>query len=190
MVCLSVCHDREPCKYGWTNLGIIWDVDSGGPKEQFWGWIGRRHAQCPYVSNSWYTQWLSRGSIGKVQMPTGVYSMGSHWHNLANTTEPSVCGGDVALCQITYRTCYYHLHYYMPSMFWYCWLGIRKSIWPVKTWVMRCWHGCLSVSEVQINVLHMVQILSPIFSCFIKIQNGLTFVVPAYPGCPGKEAIK
>jgi len=27
---------------------------------------------------------------------------------------------------------------------WHCWLGIRKSIRPVKNWVMRCWHGCLS----------------------------------------------
>jgi len=27
-------------------------------------------------------------------------------------------------------------------------------------------------------------------SCFIKIQIGLTFLVPAYPGCPGKEAAK
>jgi len=30
----------------------------------------------------------------------------------------------------------------------------------------------------------------PIISCFIKIHIGLTFMVPAYPGCPGKEAIK
>jgi len=30
----------------------------------------------------------------------------------------------------------------------------------------------------------------PISSCFIKIQNDLTFLVPAYPGCLGKEAIK
>jgi len=29
-----------------------------------------------------------------------------------------------------------------------------------------------------------------IISCFIKIQNGLTFLVPAYPGCAGKEAAK
>jgi len=29
-----------------------------------------------------------------------------------------------------------------------------------------------------------------IICSFIKIQNGLTFLVPAYPGCPGKEAIK
>ena len=33
-------------------------------------------------------------------------------------------------------------------------------------------------------------IAHPIISCFIKIQIGLTFLVPAYPGCPGKEAIK
>jgi len=23
-------------------------------------------------------------------------------------------------------------------------------------------------------------------SCFIKVQNGSAFLVPAYPGCPGK----
>ena len=30
----------------------------------------------------------------------------------------------------------------------------------------------------------------PIISCFIKIQIGLTFLVPAYPGCPGKESVR
>jgi len=36
----------------------------------------------------------------------------------------------------------------------------------------------------------MVQLMHchPIISCFIKIQNGLTFLVLAYPGCPVKEA--
>jgi len=29
-----------------------------------------------------------------------------------------------------------------------------------------------------------------ITSCFIKVQIGLTFLVLAYPGCPGKEAVK
>ena len=29
-----------------------------------------------------------------------------------------------------------------------------------------------------------------VISCFIKMQNGSAFLVPAYPGCPGKEAIK
>jgi len=30
----------------------------------------------------------------------------------------------------------------------------------------------------------------PIVSRLIKIQIGLTFLVLAYPGCPGKEAVK
>jgi len=30
----------------------------------------------------------------------------------------------------------------------------------------------------------------PIISCFVKIQIGLTVLVPAYPGCPKKEAVK
>jgi len=39
------------------------------------------------------------------------YMWAAHWRHLANTTEPSVCGGDAALCQITLtaRYCYYKL---------------------------------------------------------------------------------
>jgi len=32
----------------------------------------------------------------------------------------------------------------LPSVLWCCWFGIRKSIWPVKNWLMRYWHGYLS----------------------------------------------
>ena len=40
--------------------------------------------------------------------------------------------------------------------------------------------------------LHMAQLmLLPLtVSCSSKIQIGFTFLVPAYPGCPGKEAVK
>jgi len=31
---------------------------------------------------------------------------------------------------------------------------------------------------------------NPIISCLIYIQTGFTFLVPAYPGCPGKKAVK
>ena len=31
----------------------------------------------------------------------------------------------------------------MPSVLWHCWLGVRKSIRPIKMWVMRCWRGYL-----------------------------------------------
>ena len=40
--------------------------------------------------------------------------------------------------------------------------------------------------------LHMAQLMPlPLtVSCSSKIQIGFTFLVPAYPGCPGKEAAK
>ena len=40
--------------------------------------------------------------------------------------------------------------------------------------------------------LHMAQLMPlPLtVSCSRKIQIGITFLVPAYPGCPGKEAVK
>ena len=40
--------------------------------------------------------------------------------------------------------------------------------------------------------LHTVQLMPlPLtVSCSSKIQIGFTFLVPAYPGCPGKEAVK
>jgi len=41
------------------------------------------------------------------------------------------------------------------------------------------------------NDMPVVQLmpLLPVIFCFIKIQNGLTFVMLAYHGCPGKEAV-
>jgi len=40
--------------------------------------------------------------------------------------------------------------------------------------------------------IHLAQLipLPLIVSCFRKIQIGFTFLVPAHPGCPGKEAVK
>jgi len=54
--------------------------------------------------------------------------------------------------------------FFVPSVLWCCWLGGRKGIQPVKTewWVL---------------------------ACFIKIQNGFAFLVPAYPGCPVKSLL-
>jgi len=35
VVCLSVCHDHEPCKNCWTDRDAVWCMDSGGPKEPY-----------------------------------------------------------------------------------------------------------------------------------------------------------
>jgi len=65
-----------------------------------------------------------------------------------------------------------------------------KSIWPVKlSDDVLAW---LSVWTKLVNDLQWSSgyHCHPIVSCFIKIQIGLTFLMPAYPGCPGKEAVK
>jgi len=51
------------------------------------------------------------------------------------------------------------------------WLSVCSKSQMISVWSSWChWH--------------------PVISCFIRIQIGLTFLVPTYPGCPGKEAIK
>ena len=57
-----------------------------------------------------------------------------------------------------------------------------------KTRVVGCWRGCLERGAD----LHMAQLMPlPLtVSCSSKIQIGFTFLVPAYPGCPKKEAVK
>ena len=76
----------------------------------------------------------------------------------------------------------------LPSVFLHCWLGIRKSIQPVK---IELWGaGMVICLQPGADDLIWSSWCHCHPHCFIKIQNGLTFLVPAYPGCPGKEAIK
>jgi len=62
--------------------------------------------------------------------------------------------------------------------------------------------ACKKLSDevlVQLSVWSEVQMICiwsswchchPFITCFIKIQNGLNILVPSYPGCCGKEAVK
>ena len=76
-----------------------------------------------------------------------------------------------------------------PSVLWRCWLGGRKGIRPVKT---EWWGAGIFICLERGADLHMAQLmpLSLTVSCFSKIQIGLTFLVPADPGSPGKRAVK
>jgi len=68
-------------------------------------------------------------------------------------------------------------------------LGGRKGIRPVKTG----WWGAGVVICLERGAdLHngSADATAIIVSCSSKIQIGFTFLVPAYPGCPGKEAVK
>jgi len=45
-------------------------------------------------------RWGSRGAEGRCHGNhfLALYIWGAHWRHLANTTEPSMCGSDAALC--------------------------------------------------------------------------------------------
>jgi len=68
-------------------------------------------------------------------------------------------------------------------------LGGRKGIRPVKT---EWWGAGMVICLERVADLHMSQLMPlPLaVSCFSKIKIGFTFLVPAYPGSPGKKAVK
>jgi len=67
-------------------------------------------------------------------------------------------------------------------------LGGRKGIRPVKT---EWWGTGVVICLERGADVHIAQLmpLPLIVSCSSKIQIGFTFLVPAYPGCPGKEVV-
>jgi len=68
-------------------------------------------------------------------------------------------------------------------------LGGSKGIRPVKT---EQWGAGMVICLERGADLHIVQLMPlPLtVSCFSKIQIGFTFLLPAYPGSPGKRAVK
>jgi len=74
------------------------------------------------------------------------------------------------------------------------WLGVRKSIWPVK--IEWCGDDVVICLEWGADCLRMVQLM-PLPVChprtpssLVSFKSRLVLPVPAYTGCPGKEAIK
>jgi len=67
------------------------------------------------------------------------YIWSAHWRHVKNTTEPSMCSGDTALCQITLATCLYFIF-------------IQKIFCNV------CQPTCLTL-------LHMIWLLSSVVYC-------------------------
>jgi len=70
---------------------------------------------------------------------------GAHWRHLANTTEPSACSSDTALCQITLTTryyCYYSTLRYTFSALTLL-VGRQEGHPACKNWVVRYWRRYL-----------------------------------------------
>jgi len=73
---------------------------------------------------------------------------------------------------------------------WCCWLGGTKGIWPVKNWLVWCWHGILLEWGADLHITQLLALpltISALVNPHWFHQNGSAFLVPAYPGCPGKK---
>jgi len=86
-----------------------------------------------------------------------------------------------------------------------CWCGRADNTFIALTPLVGCQEKHLARKKLSdellawLSVRSLVQMVCiwcswchrhPIISCFVKIQIGLTFVVPACPGCPEKETVK
>ena len=100
------------------------------------------------------------------------------------------------LCGLLWRTiCFRFTCYWSLSAFsaWTLLVGHHEDRPACKKWVMRCWCGYLPGTKCRFFC-----IWSSWLHCNPKphhilprlIQTGFTLPVPAYPGCPGKEAVK
>ena len=128
---MTLC--REMCKNSWTDRDAVCDAESDGPKEPRirWGdrspmgrgnfegeWHARRHSDVNCAKTAepidlpfglWTRVGLRKHKFNRIRQAAPMCCYGLvHWHHLANTTEPSVCGGDAALCQITLTTASWH----------------------------------------------------------------------------------
>jgi len=127
----TVC--SELCKNGWTNWDGVWMLSQMDPRNhaldgvEISPWEGAilrgkgmpSHAWRQYNVNCAKTAEPTEMSFG-LWTRVGWRKHGSHWRHLANTIEPSMCGSDAALCQITLTTCYtWSLFLWLGNFVWY-----------------------------------------------------------------------
>jgi len=100
-------------------------------KGQFWGQKGTspEHARtCQTVDILKAAPAQQGAEPTSCRHSFGCTSWGAHSWHLVNVTEPSVCSGDAALCQITLTTCLLLEPVLCPSVLWYLWFGNQKPL--------------------------------------------------------------
>jgi len=107
LVSLSVSHNREPCKNGWTDRDVMWGLDLGESKEPCIRWGPDPPRELAIWGGKWRPVVNYRDSLSwSVQKRLYWWRCSlRYWRHLANTIEPCVCDSDETLCQITLTTC-------------------------------------------------------------------------------------
>jgi len=110
--CVQIAELIEMPFWLWARVGsknLVWGPDSPCEGTIFRGknmpGYARRHyaMSCAKIDNR------SRCLLhcGLKWAEGSMCYMGAHWHNVANTTETSVCRSNAVLCQITVTSCYW-----------------------------------------------------------------------------------
>jgi len=97
----------------WAGRGTMYYMEVQIPQCKGAIWGGKRTAHCEV----WGLSAVSPAKTAEpIDMPFWVWTRvgpGNHvldgdayWRNLVNTTEPSMCGSDVTICQVTSNTYY------------------------------------------------------------------------------------
>jgi len=134
----------EVCKNSWTDLDAVWVMGSGGFKKPyirraldplceraiFRGQDMSGHARRHSAVQKRLNRSRCHLSCGVGWAEGRMCYIGAHWPNLANTTEPSVCGGDATLCQISLTTCYTTTLHYLWN------INVQKIV-MLKSWVKQ-----------------------------------------------------
>jgi len=79
----------------------------------------------------------------------------------------------------------------LPWVLRHCWMIVRRSIWPVKNWLMRCWHGYLSDAGCKWLAHGPSSDATATPSSLASLKSRT--VLPCWcllTSCPGKEAVK
>jgi len=178
---LSEEHDKyntdlvEQCRRRCYKVESVWMLQQRMTCSRQWRKTDDRHT----AGRHWYDQQLNTSSHSPPDYSSSSSSITFRKNVFTYARHQSL---NLAICLSSSLYAKYITN--VPSVLWRCWLGGRKGIWPVKNWVVGCWHGYLSGARCRLAY-------SPAdVSCFSKIQVGFTFLVPAHPGSPGKRAIK
>jgi len=195
---------------GWTDRDAVWVEDLDGLKEScrpirwgpyslwekgnFKGAKGRPVVSKLIATLPWAVQKPRNRSRCRLWFGLGWAKgsrWGAHWRHLANITEPSMCGGDAACCQITMTTCYvFPLLLYGGIKMMAMVIGVR-SIWSTVYGI--CVWGRFSVSRSPVHCAKRVQQHGSIkhFDQFCRQQEATsaTAVVAAYTRWPKTNSL-
>jgi len=158
---------------------ISWQPQPCGKNDSWLAWIGRTGDGRRSVHRR-LVRWTCRAFGAKPR------NSARHWHvpTFASLISASVNQFiDYRLLSVNTRPML------LLSVFWHCWLVVRKSIRPVK---IEWWGvGVVICLERGTDCLHMVKLMSPpsknpIISCPFKSRLALPFSYRLTHGCSGK----